>query len=60
LSAGIGDDLLLEHGLRGSEFPGRREILDVQVAELSGMKYLRQGGWTSGGSGAAEAAGWIE
>ena len=36
---------------------GRREIRDIQVAEISEMKYLRDGGQTSGGSVVAKAGG---
>ena len=42
------------------EFHGWRDIRDIRVTEFLGIKYLQDREWTSGGSGVAEAAEWIE
>ena len=56
----IGNDLLLEFKLKGSrvsETEGDPRCLSGRVFR---MKYLQDGGQNSGGSGVAEAAGWIK
>ena len=47
-------------GLSGSRVSRIEGDPGCQVAEFLGMKYLRDRERTSGGSGVAEAAGWIE
>ena len=56
----IGDALSLALGLSGSRVFRIEGDSGCQVAEFLGMKYLRDRERTSGGSGVAEAAGWIE